>query len=194
MSIDLLPPPLNRLTKGDQMRRTLASGEVLFVQDSATAGLFFLVSGAIDLKRMTKNGHSVMIHRARAGHTFAEASLFSDSYHCTATATGESVVIECRRSAISNLLDTNIDFARLMASRFAVQIQESRRRVELLSIRSADERIFTALNDGLLVDNIASFAEMVGLAPETVYRALGKLSKKGVIIKTARGIYRTPSR
>lgn len=194
MSIELIPPPLNRLAKHDQKRRTLAGGEALFVQDSATAGLFYLVSGTIDLKRMTKNGHSVTIHRARSGETFAEASLFSDSYHCTATAISEALIIECKRLAISKLLDTNIDFARLMASRFAMQIQESRRRVELLSIRSANERILTAINDGLLVDNIASFADIVGLAPETVYRALGKLSNKGAIVKTARGTYRTPDR
>ncbi len=77
-----------------------------------------------------------------------------------------------------------------MASRFATQIQESRRRVELLSIRAADERILTALNDGLLVEDITTFAEIIGLAPETVYRTLAQLSREGRIVKTARGQYR----
>jgi len=86
MSIESLPPPLNSVDKRDQVRRALQYGEALFVQDSATAGLFYLVSGTIDLKRATNTGHSVTIHRARLGDTFAEASLFSDTYHCTATA------------------------------------------------------------------------------------------------------------
>jgi len=189
MSIDHLPPPLDRLDKGDRLRRELACGETLFVQNSATAGLFYLVSGRIDLKRSTRTGHSVMIHRAYAGDTFAEASLFSSTYHCTATAVCEVLVIECRRSAISLLLNTDIEFAQSMASRFASQIQESRRRVELLSIRAADERILAALNDGLLVEDITTFAEMIGLAPETVYRTLAQLSKAGAIDKTARGQY-----
>jgi len=76
-----------------------------------------------------------------------------------------------------------------MASRFATQIQETRRLVELLSIRAADERILAALNDGLLVEDIATFAETIGLAPETVYRSLAQLSKRGQILKTARGQY-----
>ncbi|MBX2835692.1 MAG: Crp/Fnr family transcriptional regulator [Gammaproteobacteria bacterium] len=193
MSVEFLPPPLDQLTKSDRKHRSLASGDILFDQDSASTGLFYLVSGTIDLKRLTKDGHSIVIHRARSGDTFAEASVFSDNYHCTAMAVIESQIIECARSAISELLDTNVDFARSMAYRFAMQIQESRRRVELLSIRSADERILAALHDGLLVDNISSFAEVVGLAPETVYRTLGKLNKKGLIVKTARGIYRTPN-
>ena len=190
MSIDRLPPPLDRLDKSDLLRRELAYGETLFVQNSATTGLFYLVSGTIDLKRSTRSGHIVMIHRARSGDTFAEASLFSDTYHCTATAVCEVLVIECKRSAISRLLDMDIEFARSMASRFATQIQESRRRVELLSIRAADERILTALNDGLLVEDITTFAEIIGLAPETVYRTLAQLSREGRIVKTARGQYR----
>ncbi len=189
MSIESLPPPLNRVDKSDRVRRTLEYGEALFVQDSATAGLFYLASGTIDLKRATNTGHSVMIHRARSGDTFAEASLFSNTYHCTATAVCEAVVIECKRAAISRLLNTEIEFARSMASRFATQIQETRRRVELLSIRAADERILAALNDGLLVEDITTFAETIGLASETVYRTLTQLSKEGHVEKTARGQY-----
>ena len=189
MSIESLPPPLNRVDKSDRVRRTLEYGDALFVQDSATAGLFYLASGTIDLKRATNTGHSVMIHRARSGDTFAEASLFSNTYHCTATAVCEAVVIACKRAAISRLLNTEIEFARSMASRFATQIQETRRRVELLSIRAADERILAALNDGLLVEDITTFAETIGLASETVYRTLTQLSKEGHVEKTARGQY-----
>lgn len=159
------------------------------MQADATQGLYYLVDGIIDLKRVTNSGHSIMIHRARPGDTFAEASLFSDSYHCTATAFCESTVITCSRAAILELLDTDLEFARLMASRFATQIQESRRRVELLSIRSADERVLAAFKDGLLVDDIATFAESIGLASETVYRTLAQLNKDEKIIKTSRGQY-----
>ena len=189
MSIEELPPPLDKLAENDRIRRSLALGETLFLQDSPTTGLFYLISGTIDLKRVTNSGHSVMIHRARSGATFAEASIFSDTYHCTAVAVTEALVIECKRVAISQLLDTDIDFARSMASRFASQIQEARRRVELLSIRAADQRILAALRDGLLVEDITTFADTIGLAPETVYRSLAQLSKDNQIIKTARGQY-----
>ncbi len=193
MSIDKLPAPLDALDRKDQVHRTLARGETLFVQDNATTGLFFLVSGTIDLKRTTKSGHDVIIHRARSGDTFAEASLFSDKYHCTAIAAREALAIECSRSAILQLLTTDIDFTLTMASRFASQIQDGRRRVELLSIRAADERIIAALNDGLLIDDITSFAEAIGLAPETVYRTLAKLNKQGVVSKSARGQFQLRS-
>lgn len=193
MSEQIYPSPLDRLDSRDRLRHTLTSGETLFVQDSETAGLFFLVSGSIDLKRTTITGHSILIHRARSGDTFAEASLFADHYHCTAVATREAYVVEFRRSTIMTLLDSDLEFSRDMASRFAAQIQQSRRHVELLSIRASDERILEALADGLLTDDISSFADLIGLAPETVYRTLTKLSAAGRITKTARGQYQLRS-
>ncbi len=193
MSVEELPAPLNRLAKKDQSIVVLEKGERLFLQGGETKGLFYLTRGAINLKRSTETGHSVLIHHARPNDTFAEASLFLDHYHCTATAAQQSHLILCSRAAIVSLFDTDIDFARSMASRFAGQIQRTRRRVELLSIRSATERILEALNDGLLLDDIQTFADAIGFAPETVYQNLAQLSEEGKIIKTARGQYRVCS-
>lgn len=190
MSRTKLPSPLDQLDDNDVVQRTFSTGESLFIQDDPTAGLFYLVKGTVDLTRVTKSGHSVTIHRARSGDTFAEASLFSDTYHCTATAVRDMRVTECKRSAILGLMDTDSAFSKALVARFASQIQEGRRRVELLSIRAADERILTALNDGLLVEDISSFADLIGLASETVYRVLAQLSQSGQIVKTARGQYR----
>lgn len=189
MSSEQLPLPLNQLAKKDLLHIALEPAETLFVQGSEPAGLFYLVSGAVDLKRTTATGHNILIHHAKVRDTFAEASLFSDNYHCTAFGVQKSELILCKRAAIERLFDTDIAFARAMASRFASQIQMSRRRVELLSIRSALERVLEALNDGLLFEDITSFADAIGLAPETVYRNLAQLSKDGKVLKTARGQY-----
>lgn len=189
MSGVTLPPPLDKLAKSSRVQRNLGIGDSLFYQSSTTTGLFYLVSGDINLKRETMAGHTITIHRARSGDTFAEASVFSEVYHCTATAATQAVVIECKKAAILQLLDSDINFSRLMLARFAAQIQETRRRVELLSIRSAGERILAAIKDGLLTEDITTFADIIGLAPETVYRTLAQLNQKGLIEKTARGRY-----
>jgi len=183
------PSPLDKLPSGSRTVTKVEASQTLFVQADTTKGLYYLVDGIVDLKRVTSAGHSIMIHRARSGDTFAEASLFSDAYHCTASAFCESILVECERAAIRQLLETDNEFARLMLSRFATQIQETRRRVELLSIRSAKDRVIAAFHDGLLVDGISTFAESIGLAPETVYRTLAQLSKDKQIIKTSRGQY-----
>lgn len=189
MSDVLLPEPFNKIESIHTRAIQLSAGETLFLQGDSTKGLYYLMVGAVDLTRDTLNGHNVIVHRAREKEMFAEASLFSNAYHCTATAVKDSKIIECSRSIVDELLRNDIEFTRYVATRFAIQIQEGRRRVELLSIRSADERILAAFNDGLLIDDIAKFADVIGLAQETVYRALNRLVKARKVVKTARGQY-----
>lgn len=190
MSKHFLPEPFDRLGAAEKRCRTLTMGQTLFVQGEGTRGLFYLASGGMNLTRQTVSGHNVILHRVREGDTFAEASLFSSTYHCTAIASKDSRVVECLREAIDARLSVDGEFARHLASRFAMQIQASRRQVELLSIRSAEERTLMAMEDGLLNDEVSVFAELIGLAPETVYRMLKRLVAKGNIERTARGRYR----
>ena len=121
--------------------------------------------------------------------TFAEAAIFAESYHCTATAITDAVVIECPNVAIKALIEEKPSFSSQLLQRFAVQLQRSRRQVELLSIKAADQRIIAAMQDGLLTDDIGTFADTIGLASETVYRTLKQLTDTGVLNKTSRGKY-----
>ncbi|MGQ7843258.1 Crp/Fnr family transcriptional regulator [Granulosicoccus sp. 3-233] len=189
MSEQSLPEPFNAIDANGKHTRELTAGQSLFIRGDPTTGLFYLQSGAIDLNRQTVSGHNIILHRVRAGETFAEAALFSDFYHCTAVATEDSVVVECLRGAIDMCLSGDSDFARQLARHFAFQVQSSRRHVELLSIRSAEDRILLAMEDGLLGEDVSAFAELIGLAQETVYRTLKRLTDNRRIEKTARGRY-----
>lgn len=189
MSPTQLPPPLNLLAAKDAPARQFKAGETIFIQNAPTTGLYYLIKGKVDLHRTTPEGHSVLIHRARSEDTFAEASLFSEQYHCTATAAMDSLIVECSRAAISARLEQDAPFSLQLLNRFARQLQATRRQVELLSIKAADQRITAALQDGLLIDDINSFAHTIGLTPETVYRTLKQLNTAGIVAKTGRGKY-----
>ncbi len=161
----------------------------MFLQNSKTAGLFYLQSGIVDLWRTNQHGHELIVHRASSGESFAEASLFSETFHCSASARMESVVVEIHRHAILRKLQSDIAFSNQLVHKFAQQIQTGRRKVELLSIRVAEDRIMAALLDGFPCQDIGSFAQLIGLAPETVYRGLAKLTKTKKIKKLAHGHY-----
>lgn len=181
--------PVDRIDPTDRQTYDLQRDEVLFLQDEHTRGLFRVLEGSIDLTRCTRDGHQFRVHRARSGETFAEASLFAKHYHCTATANRASRVVEFKRAAIERLLATDASFTQSLLSCFAQQIQQERRRAELLCVRSADERVLAAIADGVVLDDIASFADSIALAPETVYRSLASLTRHGRLNKVARGQY-----
>jgi len=179
----------DELPKSIRQTLNIARGDYVFRQGDKTLGMFLVTEGNVQLQRHTKAGATVVIHTALAGNTFAEAALFSDSYHCDAIAMKSGQVIRFDRQKLLNLLETNQQFAMALMKQFAHQMQSYRRKVELLAINNAQERVYSALAEGLMTSNIKTFAFEIGLTHETVYRALAALAKSRKIIKSGRGHY-----
>jgi CRP-like cAMP-binding protein len=186
-----LPEPFSSMPGATCRRISLQKGQHAFHQGDTAHGFFIVANGSIELRRVTENGATVIIHTARPGESFAEASLFSATYHCDAVALEESGLVEISRTEVLGRLQGDAEFAIALSQRFATQVQGYRRRLELLAIRSASERVYCALADGLLTKDIKTFASEIGLTHEAVYRALATLTSQRKILKTARGCYQT---
>jgi len=170
-------------------QRRYSKGDNVFHQDARCGGLWLVKHGQIDLQRVTDAGHLVLIHRALEGTVFAEASLFSERYHCTATAASQSSLVEADRGWIQEALKSQPEFAIKLCAMLAGQVQSSRRLVEVLSVRKAEERVFLAAAHGMLANDIKAFSTRIGLTHEAVYRALAALTEQGRMIKSSRGQY-----
>lgn len=188
-SLSVLPKPLDRLSQTAIRCHTVGKDETLFHQGEKTRGLFYVHSGCIELRRVTESGHQSIVCRTGRGETFAEASLFHKHYHCDAIALETSEVIECKRQAVLNKYRSDTEFALSVTERFANQVQHTRMLVEIVSIKSAEERVYRAMVEGLLNNNVRAFASMIGLSPEATYRSLSLLSRKGKVIKAGYGQY-----
>lgn len=171
--------------------KALAFGEFLFRQGDPTRGIFCLARGAIRLERATFDGRTVPLHTVRSGELFAEASLFSDTYHCDAVAMQASEVRCYPKTEILALVGSDPASATLLLETFARQVQNLRQRLELRSVRSARHRLLLALqlqaeSDGsvLLTQDIQGFAFDLGLSREAVYRTLALLAKEGTIVRS----------
>lgn len=185
-----LPAPFDRLGQNARKSISLEAGVSLFLQNAPTRGLYFLEHGGLELRRFSGIGDTIILHRVTKGETFAEASLFASGYHCEAVATIKSDVLELDRKAVLDYFAADKEFAIALTARFASQIQSYRRRLEIVAIRSAMDRVHAALLDGMLTGNIKSFASEIGLSHEAVYRALSQLVRQKHIEKIARGQYR----
>lgn len=185
----MTPRIFNVLPSSAMNARNLRQGEVLFRQGDESRAIFYLGGGCVQLVRHTENGEDIVIHRALAGETFAEPSLFFEQYHCNAIVIEDAEFVSIDRNAILEAMGRGSAFAFALCARFASQVQTYRRRLEIQAIRSADERVFAAIADGMLGREIKSFAAEIGLTHEATYRALAKLVKDGRILKTGRGAY-----
>lgn len=189
MTDPFIPSPFNQLPNSSMRHLTLERGEAVFLQNDITSGLFFVLRGQVELERHTSKGEVVVIYRAGAGDTFAEASLFSGVYHCDARAKRPSEVVRIDKGAIQTAFQNDLEFALQITKRFAMQIQAYRRRLELLAIKDATERTMVAISDDMLTGTVMDLAAEIGLTHEAVYRSLSKLTRTGRIRKVARGRY-----
>ena len=187
----MIPDPYTRLPHSAQKCFFADAREVLFRQGAETTGLYIVLTVRVHLERVGPHGERFVIHRAKAGTSFAEASIFSDHYHCDALVieAGEFVRID-KATVLTAFAD--VEFARAYGRQAAQQLQAQRQHLEIVGIRSAQERVMAGIVAGLLDGQVVDFAALLNLSHEATYRALRTLVEAGRVTNPSRGIYRLP--
>lgn len=174
------------------MHRVAADARAtLFRQGAETTGLYIVLKGRVHLERVGPNGERLVILRAMAGTSFAEASIFSDNYHCDALVIESGEFIRIDKPAVLTAF-ADVEFARDYGRQAARQIQAQRQLLEIVGIRSAEERVMAGLVAGLHDGQVIDFAALLHLSHEATYRALRTLVQAGRVTNPSRGIYRLP--
>lgn len=175
--------------------RHLAAGESLFRQGDRATAIFRVESGRLRLVRHLPDGSPVTLHVARHGESFAEAALFSDSYHCDAVAEVESVVAVLAKRDLLAGLRQDPEAALAFAAQMSRQVRDLRLRLELRNIRSAAARLemwlhLQADERGRVVpaQSWTEIAAELGLTREAVYRALARLQRDRRLRRDKTGI------
>ena len=183
------PAPFHAIPGNNVSERHLRKDETLFRQGERPFAVFLVRSGVVSLIRHTEAGRKVPLFRAKPGDTLAEASIFSDAYHCDCIAERDCVLMAFDKQAILHAMSCDPGFSVALVRRLAGQVQSYRRRLELLAIGSAKERVLAGLSDGWLAGSVIAFSGDLGLTHEATYRALAELVKEGRARKTGRGRY-----
>jgi CRP-like cAMP-binding protein len=176
--------------------RVLAPGELLFRQGDEAAAIYKVESGRLRLIRRTVDDHPIILHTARRGEFFAEASLFAEAYHCDGVAAAQSQVRVYPKRMVMDALRTDPALAEEFLARLARQLQELRARMELRNIRSARDRVlqYLRLRAGVHGRSIAiegqlqDIAAEIGITREALYRTLAALEAEGFLTRTETAI------
>ena len=171
------------------VERTLKAGQTLFRIGARTTGLYQIVKGKVRLARVDRSGREAVLQVAASGDTFAEASLFSSTYHCDAIATTDAVVRLYPKAVLIDELERNPKAAKAFAAMLARQVMTLRARLEQRNIRSARDRVrhYLVVNadpSGKVVTlsgTLKDVAVELGLTHEALYRTLAEMSAEGEI-------------
>lgn len=164
--------------------RHVKSGDFLFRTGDRSAGIYFVASGSLRMQRVTPDGSTVVLHKARSGEFFAEASLFVDRYQCDVLAERDSDVwFYAKQDLVARLQDDPQALWEFTAS-LARSLHEIRQRYELKQIRSAPDRVLQLLRlrcdaEGFYParGTLKDMAAELGLTHEALYRALAFLEQ-----------------
>lgn len=176
--------------------RVLAPGELLFRQGDSASAIYKVESGGLRLIRRTVDDHLVILHTARRGEFFAEASLFSDTYHCDAVAVQQSSVRIYPKQTVKEAIRSDPALAEALMARLAHQLQDLRTRMELRNIRSARDRVLQYLrlrasthgHSVAVEGQLQDIAAEVGISREALYRTLAALEAEGHLTRTETSI------
>jgi CRP-like cAMP-binding protein len=125
---------------------------------------------------MLPHGFQLTLQRAGPASVLAEASMFADRYHCDALAAEDSSLLAVPIATARAALESDAALASVLARHLAGEVQRTRSRAEILSIKSAADRIdaWLALNGEALPPKGRwnQVASEIGISPEALYREL----------------------
>ena len=167
-------------------RRELGRGEYLFRREDEVVGAFVLESGRVQLLRALESGGELILHRVHPGSSFAEAALFGDRYHCDCRSQAASRVAVYSKERVMSAVAADPALALAWARGLAEQVRDQRALLEVRSVASAAARIVAFLSlpgnaGGVEPPSLRALAAELGLAEETVYRAVARLEREGLI-------------
>jgi CRP-like cAMP-binding protein len=170
-------------------QRRLQAGENLFRQGDQVHGLFVIEDGRIQMVRHDSQGRPAVLFTAVKGDLFAEAALFSDTYHCDAVTATEATVRIYPKPSLLSLLARDASAAQKFMALLAHEVMSLRTRLEVHNIRSARERVLRHLAIAVgpdrhtvaLPGTLKELAAELGLTHEALYRTLAELEAQGVI-------------
>lgn len=182
---DWLPAAIRALGR----ERVLAPGQTLFRMGDPTMGIYQVVKGQLQLLRVDSGGREVVLYAAGPGDIFAEAALFSPTYHCDAITKTGAVVRLFPKAKVLSEFRQNPQAAQAFMALLSREIMRLRTRLEQRNIRSARDRVLHFLTldasaDGrtvLLHRTLKELAAELGLTHEAFYRALADLAADGEI-------------
>lgn len=161
----------------DAPARDFAAGESLFRAGDKVVSMSLLRCGRADLVRHTGHGLRLILHRAEAGQILAEASAWSDVYHCDAVASAPSVATFLPRLVFRMRLQADPVLAERWMQNLARTVQAARVRAEIRSLPKVADRLDAWLEEGRVLPGKGLWQDLaaeLGVSREALYRELAR--------------------
>lgn len=176
--IAIMSDLISRLASISMSEKTIDAGAFLFLQGDPVHVLHVVRTGTVHLVRHQPNGATAVLQRATEDRILAEASVYSDTYHCDGLAVSPATILLVPVANVKRLLEVDGSFANLWAAYLARELQAARKRAEIMSLKTVKAKLdaWLAWNDGEfpLKGMWKQLADDIGVSREALYREVAK--------------------
>ena len=161
----------------DATARNFAAGDVLFRAGDPVMSMILLRAGHVDLVRHTDHGQKMILQRAGTGQILAEASAWSEAYHCDAVARAPGLAALVSRQTFRARLTSDPGLADHWARLLARAVQAARLKAEIRSLPRVADRLDAWLAEGQILPEKGRWQEVaaeLGVTREALYRELAR--------------------
>ena len=148
----------------------------LFCQGDFVQSVFIVEGGLIELMRPHTDGRNILLQRANRHTVLAEASIYTDTYHCDANVSQPSQVYRVAKEDFLAHFNSHPQFALQWTAYLARSVQSARFRSEVLTLKTVAERLDAWLSwpTNTLPEKgqWRSLAAELGVSQEALYREL----------------------
>lgn len=158
----------------------LKKDETLFQTGEPVRYMYNVIDGKIDLVRHSKFGSAITLHRTVPNQILAEASAYSNAYHCDAVASEPSECLTVPISKFHDKLNQNSELSHAWASYLAHSLQRARFNAEIRTLRTVAARLDAWLSIGNQLPPKGEWqflASVLGVTPAALYRELSNRRK-----------------
>jgi len=165
--------------------------ETVFYIGQKTDRIFRVIAGEVHLYRHSCDGNRILLYRAYDGEYFAEASLTSDFYHCSALCVKHSTIETYDIKKVKSILGKNPKASLDWIEHLSKELRNQRASVERLCLKSPVDKLIhylitegTPPGDIFISGTLSELAEIINISRETLYRTLSLMKKQDILERT----------
>lgn len=171
--------------------RKYQAGELIFSQGEEANTFYIVLSGKIQIYKISHEGKEMILHLYGPGSIFAEVPVFSGilQYPANSLCVEDSEVMAIQGEGFRAMVSQYPDMALNLLSVFAKKLHEFSDLIEDLSLRTVESRLAKYVlsvsenspDKAIIYIQKKTLAAILGTIPETLSRTFKKLSDQGLI-------------
>lgn len=168
-------------------------GDIVFNVNDSIKHMIYVLEGEVHGVRNQMDGTNAILMRGVSGEYFAAASIMLDSYPCIARAIGNTKLLQIPMLSFRERLEDDTVFSHSFTQSLCITLKQQCARSERYRLKTAKDRIMHYLtceafnkSEITLPFTITTWANELGLEPESLYRTLSEMEKEGIIERNRR--------